>query len=95
MHASFVLCLHCIHVYVEVMLLKAGITERVVRQTFYCLKQNVFNIYHTMCNSADDKLVILPYFSQKVGFDNSCKLHELMKPVFWIKLIKIFQNVYL
>ena len=55
-----------------------------------------------MANSADDKLTVFFFFfsHQKIGFDISYNLlpkktdlHEMLKPMFWEKLEKIFQNV--
>ena len=58
------------------------------------------NINSFWANSVDVKLVIFSYFSQKTGFDISCKLsplgdnlHELSNSVFWEKQEKIFQYV--
>ena len=44
-------------------------------------------------NSADNKLIIFSYFSQKVSFDISCKLSpEDIKAYFLEKLRKIFKK---
>ena len=47
-------------------------------------------------NSADDRLLIFLFFSQKTGFNILCKLsgdnlHEMLKPVFWEKKKKYFK----
>ena len=48
-------------------------------------------------NSAENVLLLLFYFSQKTGFDISCKLSpneticmKCQKPVFWEKQEKLF-----
>ena len=52
----------------------------------------ILTITTLWANSADDRLMtFFLYFSQKTGFDISCKsspidsLHEISKPVFWEK----------
>ena len=53
------------------------------------LKREYFLLNHSL----DGKLII---FSQKICFNISCKLfplHEILKPIFWEKIHKIFQNV--
>ena len=43
-------------------------------------------------NSADDKLRIFSYFSQKIGLDISCKLSK-GQILLSLKIRKMFQNV--
>ena len=62
------------------------------------MKENLALTFTTLkANSADDKLIFFLFFSpenriwhfMQIG-DN---LHEISKPVFWKKIIKIFQYV--
>ena len=34
---------------------------------------------------ADDTMILISYFPQKIGFDLGDNLHELPKPMFWEK----------
>ena len=58
------------------------------------------NFYHSLANSADQKLVYFPNFSQKTGFDISCKLSPMETVCMKCQILfsgknkkKIFQNV--
>ena len=43
--------------------------------------------FTTLCDDSADELltIFFSYLSQILGFDISCKLHEMSKPIFWEK----------